>query len=136
MQASSWVVMNPIYWIIANTVFDEPITGVGPINDSTGFIQTFGCTMPEHELRDLLVDVMYQDTEWLRSYNPTLSLEISAISPQDVEEEISSDDEINDLLLSSPLEEGLWYKSGRIYYHEDDEDDETVYLVEVAPFSE
>lgn len=136
MQASSWVVMNPIYWIIANTVFDEPITGVGPINDSTGFIQTFGCTMPEHEFRDSLVDVMYQDTEWLRSYNPTLSLEISAISPQDVEEEISSDDEINDLLLSSPLEEGLWYKSGRIYYHEDDEDDETVYLVEVAPFSE
>jgi len=73
-------------------------------------------------------------TEWLEDLHTEIEFDISIIHSNDVEKEILLDDEINEHLASLPYKNGLWYQSGRSYFHdEDDQENEEGYIVEVAP---
>ncbi len=127
--------MDAIYWVIVEVYFDKPISSSDQgISDTVGFLQTFGCTANTEGLMKDRVYTSLFDTPWLKDLNPKIEFDISTINRMDVEKELLLDDEINEYFSSSPYEDGLWYQSGRTYFHDnEDSDDESGYLVEVIP---
>lgn len=128
--------MDTIYWVIVEVYFDKPISNDDQgISDTVGFLQTFGCTAStEGLMKDWVCSNLF-GTPWLKDLNPNIEFDISTINRMDVEKELLLDQEINAYFSSSPYEDGLWYQSGRTYFHDDDEesDDESGYLVEIVP---
>ncbi len=126
--------MNKIYWVIIEVNFDEPILSKNEsISETVGFFQTFGCTADTEELMRKSINYSLSKTEWLEDLHPEIQFDISIIDHHDVEREILLDNEINEYLESSPYENGLWYQSGRSYFHKEDDDSGDGYLVEVVP---
>jgi len=126
----------PIYWIKLDVTFeigsgpdapDELCEG-GEKRRLDGYFQNFGCTCDtDEELIERIHTYVQKDLKDLM--DPTeFSLtfeEIGIIDENELQTEIYEDVDVKDSLIMSPKEQGIWYSSGRGYYIDGLDDEET-----------
>ena len=83
-----------------------------------GFYQNVGVTAEDEETaRHLVVRMIRDDSPDLVSAMSVEFDEISVIPEEDLQEEIYDDEDIADsVTFTDPMREGIWYRTGRIYY--------------------
>ena len=122
-----------IYWVIVEVNFKEPMINEGTNeSEAVGFFQTIGCTEDSESLMKESIYSYLKESEWFEAHGAEVEFDISIIEEKDVETEILNDEEINSYILSSPFSKGIWYKSGKAFFHDETNNDE-MHLVEIAP---
>jgi hypothetical protein len=120
------------YWVIVEINFRQPLASTSPeLEESLGCFQTFGCTSnTEEEMKQSILSVLAGE-EWLEAHGATFEFDVSVIEQPDIQREVLLDQEIRDFIVSSPYEPGVWYQSGRAFFHDGEE--EHGHLVELVP---
>lgn len=120
-----------IYWVIIEVNFNKPMSSEGN-PDTLGFFQTFGCTESSEETMKDTINSYLNKEVWVEAYALSIDFDVSVIEHNDVEREVLMDEEINESITSSPFNNGIWYKSGKAFFHGEKNNHEH-YIVEVAP---
>jgi len=122
-----------IYWVIVEVNFKEPMPSEGMDTPETiGFFQTFGCTEASEISMKEKIESSLKEPEWFEAHGSEVEFDISIIERNDVQSEILMDEEINNYILSSPYDKGIWYKSGKAFFH-GEENNHEMHIVEIAP---
>jgi len=107
-----------IFWVIIEVNFKKPMHSEGAETPKIiGFFQTFGCTESTEGAMKKEINSCLIESEWFEVHGAEVEYDISVIDRKDVESEILLDEEINDFLQSSPYNKGIWYKSGKAFFH-------------------
>ncbi|XHR28146.1 MAG: hypothetical protein ACFUZC_19735 [Chthoniobacteraceae bacterium] len=82
-----------------------------------GFVQEFGCTADSQlEMQEMVRAIVLarEDEE-----NAIIHFDrIGEIAPEDLESEIYQDEDIALALMRAPTSKGIWYQTGRAFYHD------------------
>lgn len=120
-----------IYWVIIEVNFKEPMSSE-EAPDAMGFFQTFGCTESTDAIMEETIKSRISSEKLAETYTSEIDFDISIIEPEDVEQEVLMDNEINQYIKSSPFDKGIWYQSGKAFFH-DEENNNEMHVVEVVP---
>ena len=84
-----------------------------------GFIKEFGITASsEEQAKIMLLDHIQSKGEIAPTEIKIKYKHIGQISPEEMQREIFDDQDINDSLLQSPYNEGVWYATGCGFYND------------------
>jgi len=115
--------MATIFWLTVEGKLNHSITITYEDSEefqSDCFIQQFGCTCNGEEDLWNIIREYYRNEGDLDYTEVLFKYKISVIDFDDLKEEIYEDQEVKDALIGSPLELGLWYKTGKGFYFEGD----------------
>ena len=120
----------PIYWIVTEGVFHEPVArddseassdGAKPF---LGFLMALGCTADdEEEARRRATDHVVEHSRDLAEFELHVET-VDVMGESDLRQTVYSDESVKAALRHDPREWGLWYASERGFYSEDDEGDD------------
>ncbi len=117
----------PIYWLNIDVKFKEPMELEDEEDEKTsyqkiyGYLQNIGATFPnEKALKAAIANLVYED-EFIDAANAEIIYEyIGVIPPNRVQKEIYKDRDIAHLLRSEPTNDGIWYRTGRGFYSDEE----------------
>ena len=112
----------PIYWLNIDVKFTKPM----PVEDertssqkACGYMQDLGATYPNEEaLKSAIASFVYQTID---AASVEINYEyIGIISPDDIQKEIYEDEDVAQSLCSDPIKDGIWYRTGRGFYPDEE----------------
>ena len=117
----------PIYWVNIDVKFEEPMeledeeNGVTTYEKIYGYLQNLGATFPsEKTLKSAIAKLVYED-EYMNEMNVEIIFDyIGIIPPSQVQKEIYKDRDIAYALRSEPMNDGIWYRTGRGFYSDEE----------------
>ena len=128
MQIEKEQLLN-IFWINLEVIFSSKMPLLNDQKNevssgATGFFQEYGCTADdENELKEI-IHADLNEMEWLDLLKTKISFErIGIISQEEIQSEIYADLDIREALKANPRKKGIWYKSGKAFFTEEDGSD-------------
>jgi len=126
-----------LFWVRLIVTFHQPMPFLdGDANEdgkgAEGFLQEIGCTTEnEEEVKQMVIDHLNR-ISWLDLSASDVTFDrIGEIPREELASEIYGDTDVKDSLISDPLIRGIWYLSGKGFFHERASDDE-FYRVKVT----
>jgi len=125
-----------IFWINVDVAFKEPLLaeylhsqleifgGEGePSGDYLlGYIKTFGITnLDQEKAKSRIIKEIKQQPFMIGIGFDVDFFEVGVIQEEEIEEEIYNDEDIEGAIHQDPRKIGFYYKSGRAFYSDDDE---------------